>query len=1094
MSTETELESLVVRLVGDGSDYEEILRSAVEETRQAVEDVEHAAKDAMAAQNRALADAARITEAVATPTERYAVELANLQQHLDADRISTETYIRSMQRMQSELPQNVQALDAYNRELQEGHALTKAMQTAEETHAGTMARYKALLDSGIISQTTYDRAVKASIATTGAAKAAEDAHNQSLARAKSLYEATRNPAEQYAARLKELDTLYKQNYVDANTYDRALKQLNSDFIVNAEVVERARVNWQQLGGQIQQAGGIISQAGSMIRGVGQTLSLAVTAPIIAAGAGSLKAASDAQQAQVAFTVMLGSGRKAVGMLADIRKMAASTPFDTPTLRDAGKLLLNYGVAGKEILPTLRMLGDVSAGDANKLHSLSVAFGQMSSTGRLMGQDLLQMINAGFNPLQEISKRTGESMEALKARMEAGGIASSEVTQAFKDATSQGGRFNGMMDKISKTLAGRWSTFIDNISELGITIGEILMPYAEQLMEWAIGMVAYLKDLSPEAKMVGVVLAAIAAALGPALVLFGSFVGLVGAAATAIGGLLAVGWPVIAWVAGITAGVTLLVAAATAAGAALAYLVYQSVGAEGLSKMWADATQAASQFFWKLVGFIYNFRQNWTVLTTWLPQHWGEVVADLVNMFAVAMQNMGANALVGVRMIMRMWIAYQGWWIGMLRNIFTTQFLKQLAIGLMAALHRINEWRKMAVAALNPWSSYSSEDAAAFGAMLGKDMMAGYKDQNLGKSLTNIFKDEMKNFKSPLDGFQSSITKGPDFNFFMPTGQIKQGLAVIEEGAAAASKTLGRLSQIYGSVVRGDTINAQAQAGSLLTDTANLAADAWAGVADAMGLVTTATSKLTLEQAKLNEDVKELTGNLKKQLEVAELEAKVGEMNTEQKKVAMLVARGATEAATAEAKGYADRIAAIEADTKERERAAKIAEKYVTPAEKYARTQKELKSMLDKGLISLAAYNYELKEAREEMNKDLKVKFKMEGFDAVEFGSLAMLERFEEYKRALEEPIEPAVPTEYSEADRMTMDLPMDPDVAATPIEADVVATPADDGTSRTVEELSALEKAMLDELVKIAANTEAARGGGHARPVVVAAANIGKGR
>jgi tape measure domain-containing protein len=112
-----------------------------------------------------------------------------------------------------------------------------------------------------------------------------------------------------------------------------------------------------------------------------------------------------------------------------------------------------------------MLGDVSMGNGQTLQQLALVFGQITSAGRLMGQDVLQLINAGFNPLVQISKRTGESMLELKKRMESGGISSDEVAQAFKDATSQGGLFEGMLAKVAATTEGKISNLSDNIAKL-----------------------------------------------------------------------------------------------------------------------------------------------------------------------------------------------------------------------------------------------------------------------------------------------------------------------------------------------------------------------------------------------------------------------------------------------------------------------------------------------------------------------------------------------------------------------------------------------------------------------------------------------------
>lgn len=188
----------------------------------------------------------------------------------------------------------------------------------------------------------------------------------------------------------------------------------------------------------------------------------------------LKLASDAEQAQISFEVMLGSADKAKHMLGELKAYADKSPFNLAGVTAYGEKLLNYSMQAQDVMPTIRMLGDVAAGNQEKFDRLSTAFGQTTSTGRLMGQDLLQFINAGFNPLQEISKKTGESMAALKKRMEEGGISALEVRNAFVSATSEGGRFYQMTDRQSKTIAGKWSTLKDGVSTALRGIGEAMI--------------------------------------------------------------------------------------------------------------------------------------------------------------------------------------------------------------------------------------------------------------------------------------------------------------------------------------------------------------------------------------------------------------------------------------------------------------------------------------------------------------------------------------------------------------------------------------------------------------------------------------------
>jgi tape measure domain-containing protein len=155
----------------------------------------------------------------------------------------------------------------------------------------------------------------------------------------------------------------------------------------------------------------------------------------------------------------------------MKSFAARTPFETSDISKAAQTMLAFGISADSVMGNVQMIGDVAMGNKEKFNSLSLAFAQVQSTGRLMGQDLLQMVNQGFNPLQIISEKTGKSMAQLKDDMAAGSISADMVTDAFKTATSAGGRFYGGMEAQSKTVAGMWSTLKDTFNELMIAQGQ-----------------------------------------------------------------------------------------------------------------------------------------------------------------------------------------------------------------------------------------------------------------------------------------------------------------------------------------------------------------------------------------------------------------------------------------------------------------------------------------------------------------------------------------------------------------------------------------------------------------------------------------------
>lgn len=187
--------------------------------------------------------------------------------------------------------------------------------------------------------------------------------------------------------------------------------------------------------------------------------------------------SEIQSVEKSLEVL--AGRQIGKRLADdIKKFAVETPMGFQELAKGAQTMLAFNISGEKVMPMLRAMGDISMGNADKFQSLVLAFSQMSSTGKLMGQDLLQMINAGFNPLAVISEQTGKSIGQLKEEMADGAISADTITKAFIDATSAGGKFCGMLQQQSEGIAGVRSNlegaYEEMLNQLGEDMQEVII--------------------------------------------------------------------------------------------------------------------------------------------------------------------------------------------------------------------------------------------------------------------------------------------------------------------------------------------------------------------------------------------------------------------------------------------------------------------------------------------------------------------------------------------------------------------------------------------------------------------------------------------
>mgnify|MGYP003618171845 CR=1 FL=1 len=202
---------------------------------------------------------------------------------------------------------------------------------------------------------------------------------------------------------------------------------------------------------------------------------------------SVKGAANLESMNAEFEVMLGNADAARYLVQQIQGMAAATPFETAGLIANVRMMMAFGQTANQAMSALKFLGDVAGGSQEKLDRLTLAYSQVMAAGKLQGQDLLQFVNAGFNPLQVLSEKTGKSMAQLRKDMEKGAISADMVRQAFETVTGPGGRFFGNMEKQSQTLNGLWSTMIDNIKILMAELGGRLVPFVKQVIIGIIGL-------------------------------------------------------------------------------------------------------------------------------------------------------------------------------------------------------------------------------------------------------------------------------------------------------------------------------------------------------------------------------------------------------------------------------------------------------------------------------------------------------------------------------------------------------------------------------------------------------------------------------
>ena len=277
---------------------------------------------------------------------------------------------------------------------------------------------------------------------------------------------------------------------------------------------------------VGEATGIISGLGGKLMGAFAAVTGGLTAGGIA-GFG-VKLAAEMEQASVAFEVMIGDARRAQSLLADLKKFADVTPFEFGEMRTAAKTLLAMDIAVGDVMSSLKLLGTVSAATGQPLSEMASLFGQVAVAGRLTGNELRQFNERGIPLLSALASRFGVTTTEIRAMVEAGKIGFADVRGAMESMFDV-----SLLDRMSKTLAGRFSTLSDAAKTAMMNFGQAVVPALANIIEVALPLVQALAAVKAETIQNAVKIGAWVAGIGTALMVIPRLVSGVMAVVTAI---------------------------------------------------------------------------------------------------------------------------------------------------------------------------------------------------------------------------------------------------------------------------------------------------------------------------------------------------------------------------------------------------------------------------------------------------------------------------------------------------------------------------------------------------------------------------------
>jgi tape measure domain-containing protein len=293
----------------------------------------------------------------------------------------------------------------------------------------------------------------------------EERHRTS---AKEIIDETRTAVDKYRRSIAELNAMLRRGNIDQRTHARGVRDARNRY---ASESQQNPNFWQR----VQRS----MVPDKHLQAIG-TFGLPM-----AVGAGIKKAfdlTANLQVAEKSFEVMTNSSGAAKRLIGDMRALDRASLLNFQSITKAGQTMMGFGVETSDVMPIMTSLSDISMGNSERMEKLSLAMGQVRASGKLAGTELLQLINAGFNPLQEIARTTGKSMPELLQAMHDKKISWEQVKDAVQSATAEGGRFFNMTKELEKTAAGSMAKFVSDLQIIGMDIGERIVPGLTKMME------------------------------------------------------------------------------------------------------------------------------------------------------------------------------------------------------------------------------------------------------------------------------------------------------------------------------------------------------------------------------------------------------------------------------------------------------------------------------------------------------------------------------------------------------------------------------------------------------------------------------------
>lgn len=285
-------------------------------------------------------------------------------------------------------------------------------------------------------------------------------------------------------------------------------------VVQAEV-ERALQNFEKLNKGVEKSEKKTKKLSEALDKIAKPAMIVSTA-LATSGVAAIKFAGELEQTQIALEVLLKDAEKATQIKDEWTQLASSTPFSTSDIDTAGKKLLAFNIESEKVTDTLRRIGDISAATGSSISEIADIYGKAAVQGRLFAEDINQFQGRGIPVVQALAKVLNVAETEIRGMVTEGKIGFPELEKAFQFMTNEGGQFSGMMEKLSESTLGKFSTTMDNAKLALASFGEVMQPTANALLDFANDFFEGIQNMDEGTKAFVVGFSSIVAISGPTI--------------------------------------------------------------------------------------------------------------------------------------------------------------------------------------------------------------------------------------------------------------------------------------------------------------------------------------------------------------------------------------------------------------------------------------------------------------------------------------------------------------------------------------------------------------------------------------------------